>query len=226
MRILIDILHPAHVHFFRNFYEVMAGRGHELTITARDKDRSVDLLEQYGLPYEQISVQKSGGVGLVTEMTPAHAGAHADHGPLRAGRDDRDHGPVDRRSRGRSRRCRQSCSTTRSSPGRRTGSCIRSPTASSRRTATRARFGARTAGTPGTTSSRTSTRTASSPTPAKLAAFGIEPGEQYSIVRFVSWEAVHDRRETGFTAAQKRDLVATLGRHGRVLISSEARAAR
>ena len=69
MRILIDILHPAHVHFYRNFYEEMAGRGHELTITARDKDRSVDLLEQYDLPYEQISVQKSGAVGMVTEMT-------------------------------------------------------------------------------------------------------------------------------------------------------------
>jgi len=38
MRILIDILHPAHVHFFRNFYEVMTDRGHELCIKARDKE--------------------------------------------------------------------------------------------------------------------------------------------------------------------------------------------
>ena len=84
MRILIDILHPAHVHFFRNFYDVMSGRGHELTITARDKDRSVDLLEQYGLPYEQISVQKSGGVGLVDGDDAADPGADADHEPLPA----------------------------------------------------------------------------------------------------------------------------------------------
>ena len=46
MRILIDILHPAHVHFFRNFHGEMTGRGHELCITARDKDRSLELLER------------------------------------------------------------------------------------------------------------------------------------------------------------------------------------
>ena len=36
------------------------------------------------------------------------------------------------------------------------------------------------------------------------------PDEPYSIVRFVSWQAVHDRRETGLTVAQKRDLVEVL----------------
>ena len=35
MRVLIDILHPAHVHFFRNFHNEMEARGHELYITAR-----------------------------------------------------------------------------------------------------------------------------------------------------------------------------------------------
>ena len=73
MRILIDILHPAHVHFFRNFHGEMTGRGHELLITARDKDRSVELLERYGLPYEQISAQRAGGMGMVTEMSSAPA---------------------------------------------------------------------------------------------------------------------------------------------------------
>ena len=52
MRILIDILHPAHVHFFRNFHDEMAGRGHDLYITARDEDRSLELLCDFGLPYE------------------------------------------------------------------------------------------------------------------------------------------------------------------------------
>ena len=64
MRVLIDILHPAHVHFFRNFYAEMEARGHEVRITARDKDRSVDLLRAFGLPYEQISRQKRGAGGL------------------------------------------------------------------------------------------------------------------------------------------------------------------
>src|SRR5215475_6695641 len=67
MRILIDILHPAHVHFFRNFYKEMAERGHELCITVRDKDRSVELLREYDLPHVTISQQRSGG-GLAVEM--------------------------------------------------------------------------------------------------------------------------------------------------------------
>ena len=59
------------------------------------------------------------------------------------------------------------------------------------------------------------------PDPAVLAEFGVSPGEPYSIVRFVSWQAVHDRRERGLSAKQKRHLVEVLQRRGRVLISSE-----
>jgi uncharacterized protein len=59
------------------------------------------------------------------------------------------------------------------------------------------------------------------PDPAVLAEFGVTPGEPYSIVRFVSWQAVHDRRERGLSAKQKRHLVEVLQRRGRVLISSE-----
>ena len=67
MRILVDILHPAHVHFFRNFYAEMTERGHEVFITARDKDRSTELLQAYGLPFQEISRQR-GGYGLAVEM--------------------------------------------------------------------------------------------------------------------------------------------------------------
>ena len=34
MRILIDILHPAHVHFFRPFIGEMQARGHEIRVTS------------------------------------------------------------------------------------------------------------------------------------------------------------------------------------------------
>jgi hypothetical protein len=60
------------------------------------------------------------------------------------------------------------------------------------------------------------------PDPARLAAFGLDADEPYSLVRFVSWQAVHDKREKGLTGEQKRALVETLQRHGRVLISSES----
>lgn len=54
-----------------------------------------------------------------------------------------------------------------------------------------------------------------------LAPFGVDPTTPYSLVRFVHWKAIHDRRERGLTAEQKRELVARLEQHGRVLLSSE-----
>jgi uncharacterized protein len=53
LKILIDIGHPAHVHYFRNFYQEMVHRGYQFMVTARDKEVSYALLEAYGIPYEK-----------------------------------------------------------------------------------------------------------------------------------------------------------------------------
>jgi len=47
MRVIIDISHPAHVHFFKNFVWAMEKRGHEIIITAGDKEVTLKLLEHY-----------------------------------------------------------------------------------------------------------------------------------------------------------------------------------
>jgi predicted glycosyltransferase len=44
MRILIDIGHPAHVHFFKNFYWEMKKRGHDTIVFATQKDITIDLV--------------------------------------------------------------------------------------------------------------------------------------------------------------------------------------
>ena len=51
MRIVVDIGHPAHVHFFKNFVWEMEKRGHEILITASKKDVSIQLLDAYGFDY-------------------------------------------------------------------------------------------------------------------------------------------------------------------------------
>jgi predicted glycosyltransferase len=51
MKILIDMGHPAHVHFFKNAIWELQKRGHAVTITARDKDVTLRLLDAYKLPY-------------------------------------------------------------------------------------------------------------------------------------------------------------------------------
>ena len=40
MRIFIDIGHPAHVHYFKNFIWKMEEKGHTIFISARDKEVS------------------------------------------------------------------------------------------------------------------------------------------------------------------------------------------
>lgn len=62
MRILIDIGHPAHVHFFRHPIRLLKQRGHEVLITSREKEIAVDLLDELGLTHEVLSIQAKGGL--------------------------------------------------------------------------------------------------------------------------------------------------------------------
>jgi predicted glycosyltransferase len=68
MRFVVDILHPAHVHFFRNFISEMITRGHEFLVTARDKECAIELLDAYGIPHVVISRQAHGLSGLGYEF--------------------------------------------------------------------------------------------------------------------------------------------------------------
>ena len=54
MKIVIDINHPAHVHYFKNFIWEMQKKGHEILITAGEKDISYRLLDLYGFEYIKI----------------------------------------------------------------------------------------------------------------------------------------------------------------------------
>ncbi|MCK4589133.1 MAG: DUF354 domain-containing protein [Nanoarchaeota archaeon] len=68
MKIIIDILHPAHVHFFKYFIKRMREKGHQILITARNKEMTLKLLDLYGLKYVKISGIKKGKLGLLIEF--------------------------------------------------------------------------------------------------------------------------------------------------------------
>lgn len=68
MRILIDILHPAHVHVLKNFIRKMKKRGHELLITSRKKDVANRLLEEEGFKYINISRPSRNFAGMLLEF--------------------------------------------------------------------------------------------------------------------------------------------------------------
>ena len=67
MRILIDIGHPAHVHFFKNFIWEMEKRNHKVIITVRDKEIVKDLLDRYGFKFQELSKIKKGKINLIFE---------------------------------------------------------------------------------------------------------------------------------------------------------------
>ncbi len=220
MRILIDILHPAHVHFFRHFRTEIIGRGHEVVVTARAKDVAVDLLDEFSIPHEVLSVQQS-GFGLAGELATRTT-----------------------RLVHRARRYRPTVLTGIMGPSiALAGKMLRIPTVVFYDT----EFASRTNRFVYPLSSYVCTPDSYnapvrgnhvtypgyhelaylhpdrfSPDRGRLAAFDLEPDENYSVVRFVSWEASHDTGEVALTPHQKHRIVKELGRYGTVLVSSES----
>ena len=68
MRILVDILHPHEVHVFRYAYEEWRKRGHEVALTAREKDVAVELLQNMAIPHTVLSRVGKGLAGLGLEL--------------------------------------------------------------------------------------------------------------------------------------------------------------
>ncbi len=68
MKILVDIGHPAHVHLFKNFIWNMEKKGHEILITAKDKEVTLELLNNYGFKYETVGRYEKGTLSKIKDM--------------------------------------------------------------------------------------------------------------------------------------------------------------
>lgn len=67
MNILFDIGHPAHVHLFKNVIFSLKKKGHNVLVTARDKDVTIDLLNGYNIKYKVLTSIGRGKAGLFKE---------------------------------------------------------------------------------------------------------------------------------------------------------------
>lgn len=219
MRILFDLLHPAHVHVFRNVIGDLRGRGDELLVVARDKDVTIDLLQAHGIEHTVISEQRPGVVSLVAEWlgrtTQLRRLARAFRPDVLVGIMGVSIAPVGRMLRIPA----LVFYDTEFAPTNRLvyplATAVITPDSYTAEVRGRHvvysgyhelaylhpnRFLA---------------------DPVVLEQFGLKSTDPYSVVRFVSWEASHDRHEIALSPAQKRRVVASLEDEGRVLISAE-----
>jgi predicted glycosyltransferase len=67
VKVIVDIGHPAHVHFFKHFIWEMKKGGHEILITASKKEITLDLLEKLGFDYI-FTCKRYGGVKFGYEL--------------------------------------------------------------------------------------------------------------------------------------------------------------
>lgn len=219
MRLLIEILHPAHVHFFRNFVAEMESRGHEVMLTVRDKDVTLDLLEEYGLEYRVLSAQAVGSVGLARELASRVNSLSTIVKQYRPDVLTGIMGP-----------------TIVLAGRRRVPTVVFYDTEFATRTN---RWVYRLADVvitpdsyqdpvpghhvtyPGYHELAYLHPSRFAPDPDRVRAAGQAPEEPFALVRFVSWDASHDVGEIALTATQKRALVERLEVHGQVVISSE-----
>jgi predicted glycosyltransferase len=68
MRVLVDISHPAHVHFFRHPLRLLREGGAEVRVTSRVKDVARTLLDELGIAHEILSIEPSNLVGRAREL--------------------------------------------------------------------------------------------------------------------------------------------------------------
>jgi predicted glycosyltransferase len=71
MKILIDIGHPAHVHYFKSFINTMKGKGHDFHVVARDRDLIKSLLTNYSIQFYSRGKGNDGILGKLFYMVYA-----------------------------------------------------------------------------------------------------------------------------------------------------------
>jgi predicted glycosyltransferase len=220
MRVLFDIVHPAHVHFFKHMIPLLRARGHETTILARAKDVTCALLDAYGLPYESVGAPRRGRLGQLGELvgrdvalatlarrfgadviaTRNPAGVQAARLAGAVGIFDTDSG---------------SAVGVHFHAARPFAHWITSPDCLTER------WGRKHVVYRGYKQSAYLHPDHFTPDPTVLDELGVARGEKFFLVRFVALDASHDHDESGLSPEAKRTVIEKLQKRGRVFLSCE-----
>ena len=220
MRFLIDILHPAHVHFFRPFITEMTRRGHQFAILSRRKDVTTDLLDTYGFEHRIVSTMRPGALNMAAELGRRVVAV------INTARSFRPDyllglmGPAIALA-GRVLAARTIVFYDNETTHRLNRLVVGLADAWWSPRAFRFDYGPKHHRYNGYHELAYLHPRRFTPDRAVLADYGVEPEAPYFLIRFVSWESIHDSGESGFSLPGKRRLIKALSQHGRVLISSE-----
>jgi len=221
LNIVVDINHPGHVHFFKNFIWEMEKRGHRVLVTAQEKEMTYKLLDHYKIPYVRLG-RHTPSMGMKLINVP-----YIDLKMLRAIRkfkpdaalgiasyraahtawlskadsyifDDTEHAKM-------AKRLYMPFVTNILTPSCYVGD-----------------LGPRHIRYKGYHELAYLHPNRFKPDPTVLGELGVKEGEKYAIVRFVAWTAGHDIGQSGFSLQDKRDVIKEIEKHARPIITSEA----
>jgi uncharacterized protein len=218
MRILVDITHPMHVHFYRHAIRRWQAAGHVVRITSRDKDITLSLLDEFGMDHTPIGRARRGASGLAIEL------AHRAWGISRVVRAFRPQVATAEAGTFLVYGCllhRVPVVVFYDTEHARFSNTITYPLAKAVITprAYQKSAGPRHIRYDGYEELAYTHPGVFTPDPSVLAVEGLSPGEPFIIVRLVNWGASHDIGDFG--VRNLRTVIETLQPYGRIILSSE-----
>lgn len=221
MRILVDIGHPAHVHFFKHFVWNMQEKGHEIMICATDKEVALKLLDAYGFKYICINKSRKNPIAKIADLVKAD---------YRLWRIARKFSPDILVGLGSitaahaSALLRKPCIVFDDTEHSREQYYLYAPFANVICTPScfKRDMGKKQVRYNGYHELAYLHPNYFTPDPSVLGELGLTESDKFVILRFVAWQASHDIGQHGLDLQAKRTLVQELEKYGRVLITSES----
>jgi len=219
MRIVVDVAHPANVHLFKNFIKKMQKRGHEILITASQKEVSLQLLNAYGLSYIDLG---SYGDSLLTKAINIPKMDYKMYNVVKDFNPDIFLGPGSIRSAHVSKLLGKPCISVTGTEHAEAEQLLYLPFTDCVVTSTAFRkdFGKKHVRFNSYFELAYLHPNYFKPDPRVLEEVGLSKNEQFIIVRFISWKAAHDRGHRGIK--DKTNIIKRLEEYGRVFVTSEA----
>lgn len=221
MKILVDIGHPAHVHLFKNMAHEMIKKGHEFFFTVREGEHEARLLSENGFNYTIIGSKQKGTIrkflGIFVfsfkiyriarrfkpDLFLSHGSMYAGYAAFFSGKKHialEDTGNMEQ--------------LTFSKP---VSDVILSPES------LQVDLGKKHIRYNGFHELAYLHPKRFNPDISVLKELNIKEGDPFVILRFVSWNASHDFRQSGLTIAEKTRLIEEIKKYATVFISSENR---